>query len=141
MQVDQVWKGNGQESHALEILSYDPVRKTHTSSGFSDDGSTWNLTASFHDNTVSEESLSKNPEGQPTTCHTTFVFSAERSSLSGTQECEENGRRWTAFRVKGDRFRKKLRGFCKSREAKLFRRNGGDDETRTRDLCRDRAAF
>ena len=25
--------------------------------------------------------------------------------------------------------------------AKSFRKNGGDDETRTRDLCRDRAAF
>ncbi len=24
---------------------------------------------------------------------------------------------------------------------KSFRKNGGDDETRTRDLCRDRAAF
>jgi hypothetical protein len=25
--------------------------------------------------------------------------------------------------------------------AKSFGKNGGDDETRTRDLCRDRAAF
>ena len=24
---------------------------------------------------------------------------------------------------------------------KLFEKNGGDDETRTRDLCRDRTAF
>jgi len=103
MQVDQVWKGNGQESHALEILSYDPVKKAHVSSGFSDDGSTWNLTASFQDNTVTEESVSKNPAGQPTTCHTTFEFSSDHNSLSGTQECEENGKRWTTFRVKGNR--------------------------------------
>lgn len=103
MQVDQVWKGNGQESHALEILSYDPIRKIHVSSGFSDDGSTWSLTASFHDNTVIEESESKNPAGQPTTCHSTFMFNTNHSSLSGTQECEENGKGWTAFRVKGNR--------------------------------------
>jgi hypothetical protein len=107
MQVDQVWKRNGQESHALEILSYDPVRKVHTSSGYASDGSAWNLTASFRDNTVIEESVSQNPAGQPTTCHTTFVFSADHTSLSGTQECEENGARWTAFRVKGNGSRKK----------------------------------
>jgi hypothetical protein len=109
MQVDQVWKGNGQESRSLEILSYDPVKKVHVSSGFSSDGSTWNLTASFHDATVIEESVSKNPEGQPTTCHTTLVFSVDRNSLSATQECEENGTRWTAFRVKGNRSKKQDR--------------------------------
>jgi Protein of unknown function (DUF1579) len=105
MQVDQIRKGNGQESHSLEILSYDPVKKAHVSSGFSDDGSTWNLTASFQDNTVTEESLSKNLAGQPTTCHTMFEFSADHKSLSATQKCEEIGKRWTAFRVKGNRSR------------------------------------
>ena len=44
MQVDQTWKGSGPELHSLEILSYDPVRRLHTSSGFSSDGSTWSLT-------------------------------------------------------------------------------------------------
>jgi len=48
MQVDQTWKGDGPELHSLEILSYDPVRKIHTISGFSSDGSTWSLTATFH---------------------------------------------------------------------------------------------
>ena len=110
MQVDQVWKGNGQESHALEILSYDPIRKIHASSGFSSDGSTWNLTARFQESIVMEESVAQNPEGHATTCHATFVFSTDRNSLSGTQECEEHGTRWTAFRVKGNRLRKGTSG-------------------------------
>src|ERR1051325_7074973 len=29
MQVDQTWKGNGQDLHSMEILSYDPVKKIH----------------------------------------------------------------------------------------------------------------
>jgi len=41
VQVDQTWQNNGQELHSLEILSYDPVKKVHTVSGFSGDGWTW----------------------------------------------------------------------------------------------------
>ena len=36
-----------------------------------------------------------------TTCRNTFIFSSDRMAVSGTQECEENGVRWTAFKVKG----------------------------------------
>jgi hypothetical protein len=101
VQVDQTWKGDGQELHSLEILCYDPIRKIHTSSGFSSDGSTWALTATFDEATVMEEVISKGPDGQVTTCHTTWAFSSDRKALSGTQECEQNGVRWTAIRVKG----------------------------------------
>src|SRR5262245_52151971 len=38
VQVDQTWRANGQELHSLEILSYDPIKKVHASSGFSSDG-------------------------------------------------------------------------------------------------------
>ena len=48
-----------------------------------------------------EDGVAKGPEGQATTCHTTWVFSSDRKALSRTQECEQNGARWTAFRVKG----------------------------------------
>lgn len=101
VQVDQTWKGDGQVLHSLEILSYDPIKKIHTSSGFSSDGSTWTLTATFDGATVTEQSASNGPDGQATTCHTTWIFSSDRKSLSGTQECEQNGVRWTAIRVNG----------------------------------------
>jgi hypothetical protein len=74
VQVDQTWKGDGQELHSLEILSYNPTKKIHTSSGFSSDGLTWALTATFDDATVMEEGVSKGPDGQVTTCHTNLGF-------------------------------------------------------------------
>jgi len=101
VQVDQNWNGNGRELHSLEILSHDPIKKVHTSSGFSSDGTTWTLTATFDNGTTMEDGVAKGPDGQATTCHTTWVFSSDRKALSGTQECEQNGARWTAFRVKG----------------------------------------
>jgi Protein of unknown function (DUF1579) len=101
VQVDQTWKGNGQELHSLEILSYDPVKKIHTSSGFSSDGSTWVLTATFDDATTIEVVEAAGPTGQITNCRTTWVFSNDGMALSGTQECEQNGLRWKSFSVEG----------------------------------------
>ena len=101
MQVDQTWKGAGPELHSLEILSFDPVRKIHTVSGFSSDGSTWSLTATFESERVVESGASRAPDGELTRCRTTWVFSYDRMALSGTQECEQNGVRWRAIDVKG----------------------------------------
>jgi hypothetical protein len=63
VQVDQTWKGNGQELHSIEILSYDPVKKIHTVSGFSGDGWTWALTATFNKTTTTEEGVATGPDG------------------------------------------------------------------------------
>jgi hypothetical protein len=101
MQVDQTWKGNGPELHSLEILSFDPVRKIHTVSGFSSDGSTWSLTAVFKGAMVVENGESRAPDGGLTKCQMTWTFSDDRMALSGTQQCEENGVRWTAIDVSG----------------------------------------
>jgi hypothetical protein len=106
-QVDQIWRGNGQELRSLEILSYDPVKEIHSTSGFSRNGSTWARTATCDNATTIEdgrsnartieEGITKSPDGQVSACHTTWIFNA----LSSTQECEQNGVRWTAFRFKG----------------------------------------
>ena len=55
MQVDQIWEGNGQMTHALEMLSYDPSKKIYIDSGFGSDGSTWSLTATFDGATMIEQ--------------------------------------------------------------------------------------
>ena len=101
MQVDQTWKGNGMRLRSLEILSYDPIRKIHTSSGFSSDGSTWSLTARFDNSRVIESGESRDPDGRVTKCQTTWMFSRDRMTLAGTQECEQNGVRWKAIDVRG----------------------------------------
>ena len=103
VQVEQAWKANGQELHSLEILGYDPAQKIHTVSGFSSDGTTWSLTATLDAATTREDGKSIDPNGQATTCHTTWTFSDDGKALSGTQECEQSGARWIAFQVKGTR--------------------------------------
>jgi Protein of unknown function (DUF1579) len=101
VQVDQIWQGNGQELHAMEILSYDPVKKVHTVSGFSGDGWTWSLTAIFDKAKTTEEGIATGPDGAIVTSRIDWVFSSDGKTLSGTQQSEQSGVRWTAFTVKG----------------------------------------
>ncbi len=100
-EVDHIWKGNGDEQRWLEILSYDQIKKIHSCFGFGSDGTTWNLTATFDKEKSFENVTVTSPDGEVTTCHMTWVFSADRMTVSGTQECEAKGTRWTAFQVKG----------------------------------------
>jgi hypothetical protein len=100
-ELEHTWKGNGQEFHHMEILSYDSAKKIHAVSGFSSDGTTWTLTATFDNGTSDENMLVKGPDGELVTCHNAWVFSSDRMAVSGTQECEQNGVRWTSFKVKG----------------------------------------
>lgn len=103
LQVDQIWKGNGQELQAMEIISYDPIKKTHAVAGFSGDGWTWALTATFNKTTTTEEGIARGPDGATVTSRTDWEFSSDGKVLSGTQQSEQNGIRWTAFTVKGTR--------------------------------------
>ena len=105
VQVDQTWKGNGQELHSMEILSYDPVKKIHTVSGFSGDGWTWALTATFNKTTTTEEGVSTGPDGAIVTSRIDWQFSSDGKTLSGTQQSEQNGVRWTAFTANGTKSR------------------------------------
>ena len=85
----------------MEILSYDRVKKIHTVSGFSGDGWTWALTATFNKMATTEERIASAPDGAIVTSRTDWQFSSDGKALSGTQQSEQNGIRWTAFAVKG----------------------------------------
>jgi hypothetical protein len=106
MQVDQTWKGNGPALHSLEILSFDPARKVHTVAGFSGDGSTWSLTATFNEARLVESGESRGPDGELTRCQMTWMFSDDRMAVSGIQECEQNETRWRAIDVRGRKSKK-----------------------------------
>ena len=105
VQVDQTWQSNGQELHSMEILSYDSIKKVHTVSGFSGDGWTWGLTASFNKTITTEEGVARGLDGAIVTSRTSWEFSSDGKALSGTQQSEQNGIRWTAFTVKGTKSR------------------------------------
>jgi hypothetical protein len=101
VQVDQTWEANGPNLHSMEILSYDPVKKIHNVSGFSSDGWTWALTATFDKTKTTEEGVATGPDGAIITSRTDWEFSPDGKALSGTQQSEQNGVRWTVFTVKG----------------------------------------
>jgi hypothetical protein len=101
VQIDQIWKGKGLEQRSLEILSYDPKKKTHTSTGFTDDGSTWTATATYSDGTSVESGTTITADGKIIKWRGTWVFSPDRMTVSATQESVQDGSRWTSFTIKG----------------------------------------
>lgn len=102
LQWDSTWKGNGVESRWLEISFFDPIKKIHTISGFSSDGSSWTGTVTFQGKESQVENFTVTiPDGEVSTCRNTWHGSPDGMTVSGTEECEENGVRWTAFKVKG----------------------------------------
>jgi len=97
------WKGKGAESTSLEILSYDAVRRVHAYSGFTSDGTTWVATVTFGDGKVVETETDTFPDGKTATLRNTWILSPDGMSVSGKEEREQDGVRWTAFTVKGTR--------------------------------------
>jgi hypothetical protein len=108
VQVDQTWKGKGPEEHALEIIAYDPATRTHSTFGFEDDRSRWLGTATYSDDgTLIETGTTTGADGKVTTWRGTYVYSADRMSVTGTSEAEKDGVRWISFTVKGTKARAK----------------------------------
>jgi hypothetical protein len=89
----------------MEILAYDPVKKIHTVSGFSGDGWSRALTATFDKKTTTQEGVATGPDGAIVTSRIDWELSSDGRALSGTQQSEQNGVRWTAFTVKGTKSR------------------------------------
>lgn len=107
LEWDSTWKGNGQEAKWLEIGSYDPIKKIHTISGFENDGTTWAMKVTFDKETQVENFTVTDPDGKVSTCRNTWHFTTDGMATSGTGECEQDGVRWTAFKVKGTKAKTK----------------------------------
>ncbi len=105
IQVDQIWQGSGPEARALEILSYDPVKKLPSSYGFASDGSTWTASVTFDDLECIEMGTTITSDGKRQKWRVDFTFTRDRKSVSGSQEVEQDGAKWTAFTVKGTKVR------------------------------------
>lgn len=101
IQVDQIWQGSGPEGRALEILSYDPVKRLPSTYGFASDGSTWSASATFSGLNCIETGTTITADGKYLKWHVDWTFSKDRMSVSGSQEIEHDGVKWTAFTVKG----------------------------------------
>jgi hypothetical protein len=101
LESNSTWKGSGKKLQWLEIGCYDPIKRIHVLSGFGSDGTTWVLTATFDNETSVESGTTTDPNGTLTNFRNTFIFSSDRMAVSGTEESEQNGVRWTSFQVKG----------------------------------------
>ena len=108
IQVDQIWQGSGPEERSLEILSYDPVKKLPSSYGFASDGSTWTAFTTFNDLKCVETGKTIASDGGHLKWRVDFIFSNDRMSVSGSQEVERDGVKWTAFTVKGAKVHESL---------------------------------
>lgn len=101
-QLDNVSIGNGFEYRNLEILSFDPIKKIHTVSGFDGYGKTWTNTFTFDKETSVENQTIIGPDSKSYACRITWIFSSDRTTVSGTAQCD-NGSWW---RVKGTKVKK-----------------------------------
>lgn len=99
------WKAKGLELTSLEILSYDPARKIHAFSGFTSGAMTWVATATFAPGTCVETGTFTEADGKIGTFRNTWSVSPDGMSISGKEEREEDGVRWTAFTLKGTKTR------------------------------------
>ena len=101
VEARSTWTGKGRVVSFLEILYYDPVRKIHAYSGFDSGGTTWVATVKFGEGTFIEAETDTGPDGRIATVRNTWILSPDRMSISGTEEKEQDGVRWTSFTVKG----------------------------------------
>ena len=101
VEVSGTWKGKGEKSTSLEILSYDPVRRIHAFSGFATDATTWVATATFTPGICIETGITTGPDGKTATWRNTWSVRPDGMSILGREDVEQDGVRWTGFTVKG----------------------------------------
>ena len=101
IRVDQVWQGPGPALRGLEILYYDSIKKALSSSVFFSDGSTVAGTAIFEGLTSIATGSITAPDGSVVHWRINWVLSPDRMSITGTQEVEQDGNKWTGFSMKG----------------------------------------
>jgi hypothetical protein len=101
LQDDQEWIESGITSKYLEIMYFDPAKKSLMSAGYGDDGSSWISTLTVNGDTWFERGVSTLPDGKTATFSGVWTFSSDHLSMTATQEQEQYGSKWTSFRIKG----------------------------------------
>jgi predicted ester cyclase/ketosteroid isomerase-like protein len=86
------FKSPGGEDRWLEVLGYDPIKKTHIGYVFDYDGTSFTYTMTFSDRAIFE----KGPQWRHE-----WNFSPDGMSVTGKGEREQDGKWWTSFEAKG----------------------------------------
>src|ERR1019366_4341815 len=128
-------------------LTRDPLAaiRATCSEGFEDPKAGWvpHLPSHVYNSADSEQRGSEGATGAPTSCEQSHYAGSLRSGgyaeqAAGTkQTCSDGAQQGRSTGLTGPNWT--MTQIANSLQ--VLERNGGDDETRTRDLCRDRAAF
>ena len=100
-QADQEWIESGITTKFLEVIYFDPAKKSLVSTGHGDDGSSWISTLTDKGNTSFERGEMTLPDGKTASVSGVWTFSSDHLSMTATEEQEQDGSKWTSFRVKG----------------------------------------
>lgn len=102
VQLDQIFYDiNGQPEQAMEILRFNPASNTHSSNGYSNDGTTWVATATYSGLTIVQIGTLTTPDGKIIKVRDTWIFSADHLNVSASEESALDGVRWTSWTAKG----------------------------------------
>jgi hypothetical protein len=102
LETKQVWKAKGIETNGIELAAYDPIKKTCISNIGYDDGSRIYSTWAFvNDSTIIEHCTNYYPDGKVISFRNTWIFSADRMSLTFNGEDKKDGTWWTSCEGKG----------------------------------------
>ena len=85
----------------LEILGYDPIKKIYFGYVFLSNGTLEIYTSEFNDRFCLESGTDFTPDGKAIKFRRPWNFAPDFMSVSGKQENELDGAKWTAFEVKG----------------------------------------
>lgn len=85
----------------LEVINFDPAKKSFISTGYGDDGSSWISTLTIKGDTWFESGKTTLPDGKTASFSGPWTFSPDHLSVTATAELEQNGSKWVWFRVKG----------------------------------------
>ena len=102
VQDDQEWIESGVTTKFLEVMYFDPAKKSLISTGHGDDGSSWISTLTVKGNTWFERGVSTDPDGKTASFSCVWILSSDHLYMTATaQEQEQDGSKWTSFRIKG----------------------------------------
>lgn len=101
------WKCAGLVAHWVEILSWNPAKRTHTFTGFSSTGNVWDSTATIGIGGFVEDFLVPASDGRVSKCHNEWTFGENRLTVSGKSVCQLGDSQWTNFTVKGSKVKER----------------------------------
>jgi hypothetical protein len=101
LEIHGTWKGQSGEDHYLEILGYDPVKKTYFGYVFFESGSLEIYTSTFNDRSCLESGTDYSRDGEAIKWRHAWNFSPDWMAVSGKCEVEADGKWWTSFEAKG----------------------------------------